>query len=67
MAEGNITFHVTHTPSWDEFKTVTLTAGVTQVGGGGSVLLTTAVSVARARAFAAQIEHACRIVEGDTG
>lgn len=65
MPEGKVGFSATHTPSWDEFKTVTLTAGVSQVGGGGAVLLHAEVSVEEAYAYAAQIERACQIVEAD--
>lgn len=65
MAEGKITFAAQPTPSWDDFKTVTITAGISQVGGQGSVLLHKELDPPAARAYAAEIVRACEIVEAE--
>lgn len=65
MAEGQITFSAQHAPSYDTFEKVILTALTQQVGGDGHVRVEKRVSVADARAYAAEIEQACRIVEAD--
>lgn len=63
--EGKVSFSAVHTPSYDEFTTVTLTARLNQVGGGGASCIWGDFTVAEARAFAAEIERSCVIVEND--
>lgn len=65
MSDGIITFGATHTPNWDQFKTVTLSVTLIQTGGHGGLTIHTDVSVEKAREYAAQIERACQIVEAD--
>lgn len=67
MAEGKITFSAQPTPTWDQFETVTLIAGVSQVGGRGAVMLHTDVSLEDARKLANAILRSCEIVEADNG
>lgn len=65
MAEGRITFAAQPTPTYDDFESVTITAGISQVGGRGNSMLTADVSVERARTFAAEILRSCEIVEAE--
>ncbi len=58
-------FSAGHTPSYETFKTVTLSVTVRLPDLTGAVHVDEHVSVEDARAFAAQINSACDIVERD--
>ena len=66
MSDGQIKFYAQPTPSYDDFESVTVSAGCLQVGGFGGFTLHKEMGTDEARTFAAQIIAACEVVERDS-